>query len=498
MLRRPSRQRRRGGAPGLDGHTAEPGLLANSGALVASRLAIAVIAWSGTVLIVRALSLEQFGQFTLIFTVLGLMSVVTDMGIGRIAIRGMLDGRRGRDPGAFAGTYVVLRSVLGVVGYVVALLVVTVAGYPSVVVQATAVAGVVILISTPSHALDVVFQAHLRMKTVGAANVGGTLAQFALTAAIAAAGGSLLLFTIPAVLAEVVVIAWKLPLALRLLPLRFRVDLATWRALLREALPLSLGIGLATMYYRVDAVMLSKLDSFEAVGIYGVSYKFVDVVHFVATAITVPLLTMLVRAWPDDMAAYRDAVRRGAILLALIGGLALTGLLGFAEPLTSLLYGPNYARGADATRVLVLSECLTFFVSLAFTCLIAAGRRRRYPLIMLAGLVLNVALNLVAIPRWSYLGASVATLVTEAVVLTIMWSALLRLDGVRPLRLGRLVAVPVAVGLAVGAGVTAAQVVPWPVAATVSVLLYAAVVTASGVTRAAGLVRSAPDSKPTS
>ena len=115
---------RRGGAvPRPAEERAPGGLLANSGALMASRLVKAALGWAGTVLIARSLSLEQFGAFTLIFTVLGLMSVVTDMGIGRIAIRGML-GDRGRDPGAFAGSYIALRSVMGLVGYLVALLVV--------------------------------------------------------------------------------------------------------------------------------------------------------------------------------------------------------------------------------------------------------------------------------------------------------------------------------------------------------------------------------------
>lgn len=484
------RRRRRSKSPGLgEVATAEPGLLANSGALVASRLAIAVLGWSGTVLISRSLSLEQFGQFTLIFTVLGLMSVITDMGIGRIAVSGMLDSSSA-DPGAFAGTYVVLRATLGAVGYVLVLLVVWAVGYPAVVLEATAVAGVVILLATPSHALDVVFQARLRMGTVAASHAGGMLAQLALTAAIAAAGGSVLLFTVPAVLCELVVICWKLPLARRLLPLRFRVELRTWRALLREAAPLSLGIGLATVYYRIDTVLLSKLDSFDSVGIYGVAYKFVDVMHFVATAVTIPLLTLLVRAWPADLSGYRDALRRGAALLGLLGGLALTGLLGFAGPVTSILYGANYAAGADATRVLALSELLTFFASLALTCLIAAGRHRGYPLVMLGGLVLNIGLNLVAIPRWSYLGAAFATLVTELVVATVMWSLLLRLDGVRPLRLGGLVGVPVAVGVALAVGAGADQVVAWPVAATAACLVYVGVAGVLGVTRAAGLAYS--------
>ncbi len=193
---------------------------ANTRTLLASRLVQAVLGWVCAVLIARTLSLEDFGEFTLVFTVLGMMSIVTDLGIGRLAVRGMV----GDDPVAFAGSYLVLRTLLGLVGYVVALLVVVLGGYPTSCSWATAVAGIVVVLATPSSALDVVFQARHRVGVIGVMDTAGMLAQAALTAAIAAGGGTLLLFTIPAVLYQVVVLAWKLPAAHRLVPVRPRVD----------------------------------------------------------------------------------------------------------------------------------------------------------------------------------------------------------------------------------------------------------------------------------
>ena len=171
----------------------------------------------------------------------------------------------------------------------------------------------------------------------------------ALIAAIAAAGGTLLLFTIPAVMFQVVVLIWKVRVAQRLLPLRCastgRVGL---RCCARRCRCRWLRAGHALLPRRLADALAAR--HFEAVGIYGVSYKFIDIVHFAGAAVTVPLLTVLVRSWPDDLPAFRGAVRRGAMLLALLGGLAVTGLVGFAEPLTRLLYGTAYAAGADTTR----------------------------------------------------------------------------------------------------------------------------------------------------
>jgi O-antigen/teichoic acid export membrane protein len=447
---------------------------------------MAVLGWGGTVLIARSLSLHQFGRFTLIFTLLGLMSVVTDMGIGRIAVRGML-GQAEHDASHFASSYITLRSILGLVGYGLVLLIGLLLGFSGDMLAATAVAGVVVVLATPSAALDVVFQSRLTLGTVSVAGVIGLTAQFALTAALAAAGGTLLLFVIPAVLCEVVILAWKIPRAHRLVPLRFAVDRAIWVQLLREAVPLTLGYGLATVYYRVDAVMLSRLDTFESVGIYGVSYKFVDILHFAATAVTVPLLTVLVRSWPGDMPAFRDAVRRSAMLVGLIGGFASVGLIGFPGPITTLLYGKDYAVGQHATQVLIVAQVLTLFSSLALTCLVSVERHRIYPLVMLVGLVLNISANLVLIPRLSYEGAAAATLGSEVVVLTLLLVLLSRVTEIRPLDLRRLVVVPVALGLALAAGWTVDLALPWVLAATVATIVFVAVALLGGVVAAAGI-----------
>lgn len=456
------------------------GFLTNAGALLASRLTIAILGWIGTVLIVRTLSVDNYGRFTLIFSVLGLLTIVTDMGIGRIALSGLIEN--GPDRPRFAGSYILLRCLMGIVGYGVALGFVA-ALYPPDVVQATAVAGIVVVLATPVSAYMTVHQAYRRMRGVAVAQAVSRVAQLGLTAAIAAAGGSLLLFTIPAVLAEIVALAWIAPAAHRLITFHYRPRLRTWWELLREAAPLAAGSALATLYYRVDSIMLSVLDSFTAVGVYGVAYKFVDLAHFLPTAVASALLPLLVAAWPQHPSAFRFTLRRGATVLVLAAGLICVEFILFAEPLIRALYGDLYAEAALAARIVVLSQCLAFVTALALIALIAVGRHRRYPLIALVGLVLNVGLNVILIPQYSYLGAAITTLATEIVVMVWMCLEARRVDGLRPLPRPPLLRAAMVLAISAVAGVGLAAVLPWPVAAF---LVAAIFVVGVVVLRAAG------------
>lgn len=455
-------------------------LFTNAGVLLSSRLLIAVLGWAGTVLIVRTLSVSEYGQFTLVFTTLGIVSVLTDLGIGRIAVRGILHGD---DRAAFTGNYIMLRSALGLVAYGVVVAFVVVAGYPATVLHATLVAGLVILFGAPGNAYGTVFQAHRRLRGLSLTRVLSRTAQLGLTTALVVAGGSLLVLTIPAVLADLLVLLWVAPAAHRMAPIRYALDLRAWGAMLAEAAPLSAGAALASIYYRADSLLLSKLDGFEAVAFYGIAYKFVDLLHEASTAVNAAILPVLVAAWPDRAEAFVATVRRGATLLALFLGLALVEFMLFAEDVIGLLYGSTYEQAAHAARVVVAADAVAFATGLALIVLVAAGRNRRYPLIIGVGLVLNVALNLALIPAYGYEGAAYATLATNLLVVAWMLREAQRVPGLsrfpRPPLL-RIVAAALTAGVV---GVSAAWWLPWIPAAVLTALVYLGAVV---VLRAAG------------
>lgn len=477
MLRKaPAAEMQSGSATAGRPSDAPSGLLANVGAMAASRVVMAALGWTASVIIVRSLSTDDFGKFTFIFSVLGMLSIITDLQVGRIAVVRLSSEMR--DPGSFGGNYVLLRLALGVVGYAVAVGFVVAAGYPPDVVRATAVAGLVVVVAAPSNAYDAVFEARMRLRPIAVGGTFGAIGQVALTSAIAAAGGNVLLFTIPAVFLELLEIAWKIPIARRIVPFRYRIELREWWSLIREAVPLSIGMGLMLVYYRVDLVMLTKLDSFTAAGDYGVAYKFVDLAHFAPLCVGIAVLPLLVRAWPHQPAAFRAATRRGAVLLAVAGGLLVCEFTVFAEPVIGTLYGAEYTRVADAARIVVASECIAFFTVLAFNCLVAARLHRGYPLVTLLGLIVNVGLNLLVIPRWSYLGAAVTTLVTDVLVCVLMLLLLRRVPGMRPLPMPPWRSVLCAAACGAVAGWFVARFTVWPLGALVTAVVYAAVLVA--------------------
>lgn len=443
-------------------------MMSNSASLLVGRIVVAVLAWSGTIIVVRNLSHTEWGEYTFVFSFLGLLAIVSNVVNSQVALHGLLED----DADRFAGSYVLLRASLGLLAYTLALGFVILLGYSSIVVQATAVGGLVVLVATPSVGYDAIFTIDMRMDRVAVASILGQVAQFVLTAVIAVVGGSVVLFTIPAVVCEIVIVWWKLRKLRGLQRVRYVPDVHRWGRLLRAAAPLAVGFGAATAYYSLDSVMLSRLDTFRAVGTYAIAYKFAGLVGFFPSVICGVLLAMLVRSWPHAKDLFFDSLRRATATLLVVALLVVVEFLLFAEPAIRLLYGSQYVDAAGATRLVIGGECLGFFTTLAVTVYAAFGRNRLYPIAAIAGLIVNFAANLYVIPRYSFHGAAWVTLGTELLVVTILWVPLLRRLERSPISPAALAKALVVGAAAAGVGVAVRDAVTWPVGAVVVAIVF--------------------------
>jgi O-antigen/teichoic acid export membrane protein len=400
----------------------------NTVAMLVSRLAVAVMGWSGTVLIARLLSPTDWGVYSFVFGLLGMMSIVTDLQVGRVVLGRLLAGDLA-ETDVVGSSFVYLRAVLGVVGYVIAVGYVVLMGYSTEVVWVTALAGLVVVIATPSHALSVLYQSRLKLVTVATAEACAQLVQLLLTIAVAMTMPLLLIFVLPAIANEIFAGIWKLigvrrgsigPRLTRLPQLRL------WREMLVEAIPLSVGFGIVTLLSKVDVLMLGELDSFESVGFYTIAYKFADLVAYGVLAVVTPVATLLVAAWPHFRDEFRDRVRTATVAVGLLTTLAVVALWGPAEPVITLLYGERFGEAANATRMLLVGAVFAGLTQVVLVVLVSVGRQRIYPWIALGALAVNLGLNVVLIPHFSYDGSAYATVITEVAMFGAMWMLMAR------------------------------------------------------------------------
>lgn len=398
-------------------------LFSSSVAMIGGRLISAGFGWAGSVIIARSLTGDDWGRYSFVFALLGMLEIVTDLGVGRVVLARLTSNDRA-EASKIAGSFFVLRAVLGIVGFAIAVGYAWAIGLDPVVMAATLLAGTTVLIATPANALFVLYQSRLKLTYVALCDIAGQVVQFLLIVVVSLFSPTLIMFIVPAVVREVIVFAGRAFGIPKLLDPEFRPSFreptAYWGEMLREAIPLSVGFALLHLLERIDMLMLQRMDTFDAVGKYAVGYKFSDLLGLAVSALAIPFTTVLITAWPGKPEAFRARFRQAVLIAALLAGVAVVAFIPSAQAVITLLYGVEFESASLAAILLVVGAGFSGVTYAVVSSLIAAKKLRVFPIIAAGGLVLNVVLNLVLIPLHSIVGAAVATVFTEVVMLVAM------------------------------------------------------------------------------
>jgi O-antigen/teichoic acid export membrane protein len=201
------------------------------------------------------------------------------------------------------------------------------------------------------------------------------------------------------------------------------------RSAAAEAFPLWLAGLLSLLYFKGDVVILKVFSGDAEIGAYSAAYKIFEGLMILPAVVLAATFPPLARANNQREKQRRWEVALVALLLTLgvgVGGVLFLG----SGRIVALLYGAGFTRAVPSLRVLSLAVPI-LFVNFGLThFLIARDLEQRNVVFAGLMLVVNVAVNLILIPRLGGPGAAWATLITEVALFTCCLIALRHRTGV--------------------------------------------------------------------
>jgi O-antigen/teichoic acid export membrane protein len=207
--------------------------------------------------------------------------------------------------------------------------------------------------------------------------------------------------------------------------LPFQIHPSSWLGLIRAGLPFGM-ISLAlTIGFRIDTVLLSKFQPDYVVGWYNLAYSLERSVLYFFASFSIAIVPSLTRAYVQDTSAVKRWYYRSVKYIALTAlPLAVGGML-VAEPLIRSLYTDEFLPAVPSLRIIIWDIPFLMFSSFCGNITTAVSEERAAARIYIISAVVNILLNLYAIPRFSLIGASVVTVITDLVA-TLQFYILLR------------------------------------------------------------------------
>ena len=377
------------------------------------------------ILIGRQLGPAASGSFSLATTYFTFVFGLSALGLHEVMVR-ELPARRD-ESGRYLVNYVALRLLLSAAVYGLLLLGLRLfAPYSATTTQVIVILSLAAIPEAVFSMCQSLFEAHERLLTP-------LLASTVSTALKLVAG-----FWLLARGADVATIAWVVPLASLLSLLMFapglarlfrrtpqsvaaRFDLGFLRHHL-AAMPSFFVIQLFSLLdYQADILLISLLLTEDDVGYYAAAQTILLGFNLLPVAVRTALYPVMSRYYvqaPDKLAVLNDKISR--YLLAAILPVA-TGVTLLAGPIIALVYGPAFDPAAPVLQIAIWAVvCL--FLNVPHSRLALIYNRQRDAALLL-GLTtgLNVALNLLLIPRAGIIGAAVARLLASLALLLVFY-----------------------------------------------------------------------------
>jgi O-antigen/teichoic acid export membrane protein len=189
-----------------------------------------------------------------------------------------------------------------------------------------------------------------------------------------------------------------------------KFDIKNFRWLIKESMPIYGFVVCTTIYQQIDYLMIRYLDSNFSVGIFSVATRLTMPLYIIPAVIASSILPVIIRNMHDTDSANLKIYRFVYKLLFLISFSIATLISLKVNSIVSLVFGNEYLNSASSTVLLAWTQVFVFHSYFTMEILIAHNRQKYNFYYSLVLVLSNLILNFLLIPKFSYIGASVAKL----------------------------------------------------------------------------------------
>ena len=149
-------------------------------------------------------------------------------------------------------------------------------------------------------------------------------------------------------------------------------------------------------------------------GWYGASYKIIESLMFIPMVYTAAIFPVVSSF--HSLKKSLDILYQKSVKYSIMLGLPIAAITTiFAQEIIDLLFGSSYYPAVVALQILIWTIPFLFLTYLFGTILISIDKQNLILKTTGVAMIFNVMLNIILIPKYSYVAASVVTVLTELI-----------------------------------------------------------------------------------
>lgn len=372
------------------------------------------------VFIARYLLDVGFGIYSFVFAFTSFFAIISDLGLTALTIREV--ARDKELAGKYLGNISLFKFVLALVSFLLLAIVTNLMHYPPDTTLAVYIAGAYVVVTSFNQFFISIFRAFEKMEYETVVRVVEKVIVFSLIMSLIYFGYGLIEIVSAFLISSIFSFIFSgLVVLKKFAKPRFEIDFSFLKHVTRESLPFGLTAIFVTIYFQIDTVMLSIMQGDAVVGWYNAAYKVIFGLMFIPAAFVGSIFPLMSKYYKSSGESLKRTYRIGfKYLLVVALPISIIGFM-FADKIILFLYKSGYTPSISAFQVLVLVIPIIFLTSLFGPTLQSINKQGIVSYVAGFNALFNVVLNLILIPTYSYIGAAIATVLTEGLGFILMF-----------------------------------------------------------------------------
>lgn len=375
----------------------------------------------------RVLGPNDAGRYVTAITTAAFFEILSNYGLDMLLIRDVAKDKSKADHYLFNTT--LLRLAAGVVASVPILVFMWSTSFsenPLTLAEVIAIVLIMIgmVFSGMSKGVTGLFYVYEEAETPAAMTTATTILKVGFGVLVLLLGYSFIGLAAVSIIVNIITLIVLLILAARRFGLKgpWQFDWNLQKSLVHKGFPLMLIHLLQTIFISIDILLLRLMleNGEEVVGWYQNAYKWFNALQVIPAFFTLALFPIITREIEKSMASAQRmyAMSLKLMLLLALPIAAFTTFLAYF--LVRILAGPQYLPyGAVALQIVIWSIPFGWLNSVTNYVLISLGLERMQPRAFVIAVGFNIAANVLFIPRYSFVAASITTILSELVLMIV-------------------------------------------------------------------------------
>jgi O-antigen/teichoic acid export membrane protein len=199
--------------------------------------------------------------------------------------------------------------------------------------------------------------------------------------------------------------------------IKFKIDLQVCKRILRSTITFAMISIVVSLHWRVGVIILEKVEGSSAVGIFSAAFRLFNMIESFIIAFGLSVFPNISRRFGKESDGFErisvDSARYIVIVVFLLA--CVTTFL--SGDIIRLIYGVKFMEAERVLQVLVWASVPFSMVTVFAYSLFSSFKQRVDLTINVIGVLSNVLLCLLLVPRFSYLGLSFAIVGSTCVLL---------------------------------------------------------------------------------